>query len=108
VTEPEPPKPSGLPYGVQVAFGFFLPLGTLALLFLGLAVTGGMAGQWSGLGVVIAGAVSLLGFLGGLALASRRGWKGVVLGLVLFGALFLLLVGACFFLVARGSMGHMQ
>jgi hypothetical protein len=103
LTEPEPPK--GLPYGMQVAFGFLLPLGTLALLFLGLAVTGAMAGRWSGLGVVIAGALSVLGFLGGLALASRRGWKGVVLGLVLFGALFVLLLGACFILVAR-SQGH--
>ena len=97
--EPVPKK--GLPYGAQVAFGFLLPIGALALGCLGLIVTGGMAGQWSSLGVIISGVAGLFLFLGGVALASKRGWKGFLLGLLLAGALLLLLIGTCFAMLWR-------
>lgn len=99
--EMEPRK--GLAFGLQVGFGFLLPIVSLAIGGFGLIVSGGIAGQWSSLGVVVSGVLGLLVFLGGVWLASKRGWRGFLLGLLLAGALVVLLIGTCFFMIARIS-----
>jgi len=98
-----PPEPGRtIPFGLQVAYGFFLPAVACLVTYLGIVFSVGVAGRWSSIGIFAAGGVGLLLLLAGIWLATKRGWKGAALGILLFAALILLLIGLCFAMLARG------
>ena len=98
---PPPAGKRGMPFGVQVGFGFFLPAVAALVYFVVIVLSSRMQGAWSSAGVFLGGVVGLLVFLGGVWLAVRRGWRGVLFGLLLCGAVVLLLIGACFLMVSK-------
>ena len=103
---PPPPVPllepgRTIPFGLQVAYGFFLPTVPCLMTWLGLVLSGGMAGPWMWLGVLAAVVLGLIAFVAGVSFAMKQGWKGALLGTVLFGALVLLLIGVCFAMLGK-------
>jgi len=99
---PPPPPPRGSEpgskarLGLQVAFGFFLPVVAWLVSWCGMTATGALGRQWSSLGIFLSGILGVLTLAAGIWLATRRRWKGALLGLVLFGAVVVLLIGVCF------------
>ena len=96
---PPPPGPesgSKARFGLQVAFGFFLPVVAWLVSWCGMFAAGAMGRQWSSLGIFLSGTLGVLTFAAGVWFATRRRWKGVLPGLILFGAVVLLLIGVCF------------
>ena len=99
---PPPPRPpasgpgSKARFGLQVAFGFFLPVVVWFVWSCGMIATGAIGPRWSSLGIFLSGTLGVLTFAAGVWFATQRRWKGVLLGLILFGAVVLLLIGVCF------------
>jgi hypothetical protein len=98
---PEPPAATPrLAYGLQVAYGFFLPAVAWTVAALGQGVFGWLVGRWFPAGMFISGVLGILTLVAGVRLAMQRSWRGVLLGFILFGAVILLLIGLCFAILA--------
>jgi hypothetical protein len=105
IAPPGPPPPGSDPgskarFGLQVAFGFFLPVVACLVSWCGMIATGAIGRQWSSLGIFLSGILGVLTLAAGLWLATQRRWKGALLGLILFGAAVVLLIGACFAMIS--------
>lgn len=97
-----PPARTILSFGLQVLFGFVLPPAALGLTFLIMSLGNQLGPKWAAVFAFAAGIAGVCAFAGGIALAVRGRWKGMVLGLVLFGAVILLLIAACFAMFRGG------
>jgi hypothetical protein len=102
---PAPPEapapPSRTTFGLQVAYGFLLAPFAFLVQMLVAGVFSTLKGGWSGPGMFVSGVVGMLVLLAGIWLAIRRRWRGVLHGFLLLGALVLLLIGACFVMLAK-------
>jgi len=92
-------SPGKWPFGAQFAAGFLLPIAVLLVSCVATMLGSAVPGPWRRVVSLVCSAVVVGLFLGGLVLAARKGWKGVLLGLALFGSLVALLIGACFAIV---------
>ena len=92
-------SPGKWPFGAQVAAGFLIPLVGLALACVATALGSSLGGPLRRIASLVCSAAAVGLFFGSIVLAARKGWRGVLIGLVLFIALVALLVGACFAIV---------
>ncbi len=102
--QPAPPIPAAVrsfPLGKQIAFGFFLPLIATAVSWIGVSLAHGSSTHGWPLGFLLSNLLSLALMVGGIWLALKKRWRGVIFGLILFAALVLVLAGACFNMFAH-------
>ena len=93
--QPAPPLPAAVrsfPLGKQIA---------LAVSWIGVSLAQGPSHHGWPLGFLLSSLLSLALMVGGIWLAVKKRWRGVIFGLILFAALVLLLAGACFNMFAH-------